>query len=298
MSFSVNLKKRTTPLASLLLATAEGHWPSVNDHPYPIPLVTVYDGYYDLFGVQQLTGLNDATFGGNYDFSGPEYGAYFTVYIDSTGIVDTFGFQTNFSGTVGSYVPITAGIPQLLMAGVTITFANASGHVSSSLWFPGTSGQAWHTITDRTIDRLGVAVRGTIETASPCLAVNAKVLVTAESEAGSYALVVRDADTLALLYRKPLLYDATPLAWGDPPQKFSFSTNAEGLFFMHCYTVPVLTSPPTPYPGAEFGSPNPRKIAVISVDPLTFEPTITELITLEDRPPFTTGATFAVAKTV
>jgi hypothetical protein len=37
---------------------------------------------------------------------------------------------------------------------------------------------------------------------------------------------------------------------------------------------------------------------VISVNPMTFEPTITELITLEDAAGYTSTGTFAVAKTV
>jgi hypothetical protein len=153
------------------------------------------------------------------------------------------------------------------------------------------------------IVRNGVAVRGKIDTVMPCINgghPNNNVLLTSEDDCvfASHALVVRDPDSLAQLYRKPLVHDGTGYqAWGAAPPVFSFSTNDEGLFFQHCYTVPTLTSTPSPYPGAEFGAPNTRKIAVVSVDPLTFEPTITELITLEDNE-WTVGSRFAVAMTL
>lgn len=289
-------------------------WPSINDilSDHLNTTATWYVG----------TGLDDATFGG----SGFSESRLWWVKIDSIGIPDTFLYwsirvldsdDSEFGYPAGTWldhreygpthIPIT-GLDQPLSHGATIRFLSPTGHG------PGT-GSEWIGDTDplRNVMRDGVAVRGTAETASPCIAVNRNLLVTAEMNctfavwpgyggpmpddpvgAGSHALVVRDADTLELLYRKALAYDTDALVWGDPPQKFSFSTNDEGLFFMHCYTTPVLTSPPSPYPGAEFGSPNPRKVAVISVNPLTFEPTIDELITLDDR----AGSSFVVASTL
>ena len=199
--------------------------------------------------------------------------------------------------------PIT-GDWQALGSGISVKFANLNGHTLFDSWSASTG-------ANNIIRRAGVAVRGTIETAAACINggfPNNNVLLTAELAAtfpalgtvpiatGSHALVVRNPDTLALVYRLALDHDATGYSWGDPPEKFSFSTNDEGLFFMHCYTTPVLASPPTPYPGHEFGAPNPRKIAVVSVNPLTFVPTIQSLVTLEDNE-YTAGSSFAIAIT-
>lgn len=285
-------------------------YPSVNDETWA-GISTVYNGYLDAYHHYNFVGINDALFSGSY--SGAAFLA--RVTIDSTGTTDTFSwsiFPAPFlypylpsALSSGSGVSIT-GAPQLLGYGISVQFATKTGHTINDWWLGSTG-------SNIVIIRPGVAVRGTLETATPCINggfPNANVLLTTEltciyaamnatpGATGSHALVVRDPDTLALLYRKPLTYDATGYAWGDPPQKFCFSTNDEGLFFMHCYTVPVLASPPTPYPGAEFGSPNPRVVAVVSVNPTTFEPTITELITLQDSAGYTDGASFAVAKTV
>jgi hypothetical protein len=199
--------------------------------------------------------------------------------------------------------PIT-GDWQPLVYGISVKFANLNGHTLFDSWSASTG-------ANNIIRRAGVAVRGTIETAAACVNggfPNNNVLLTAELNAtfpalgtvpvatGSHALVVRNPDTLALVYRLPLDHDATGYAWGDPPEKFSFSTNDEGLFFLHAYTTPVLASPPTPYPGHEFGAPNPRKIAVVSVDPTTLIPTIQSLVTLEDNS-YTAGSSFAIAIT-
>ena len=193
--------------------------------------------------------------------------------------------------------------------GMSVKFDNLYGHYRYDAW-------SLNTATNNVIVRNGVAVRGTVATATACVNggfPNNNVLLTAEMNAtfpatgnppisagvhatGSHALVVRDPDTLALVYRLPLDHDATGYSWGDPPEKFSFSTNDEGLFFVHAYTTPVLASPPTPYPGHEFGAPNPRKIAVVSVNPTTFVPTIQSLVTLEDNE-YTAGSSFAVAIT-
>ena len=285
-------------------------YPSVNDETWA-GISTVYNGHLDAFHHYNFVGINDALFSGSY--SGAAYLA--SVAINSTGTTDTFSwaiypapFLYPYSPSAiasGSSVSIT-GAPQLLGYGISVQFTAKTGHTINDMWLGSTG-------SNIVIIRPGVAVRGTLETATPCINggfPNANVLLTTEltciyaamnatpGATGSHALVVRDPDTLALLYRKPLTYDATGYAWGDPPQKFSFSTNDEGLFFMHCYTMPSLASPPTPYPGAEFGSPNSRKVAVISVNPMTFEPTITELITLEDAAGYTSTGTFAVAKTV
>ena len=206
-------------------------------------------------------------------------------------------------------VPIVAdpASPQPLDYGFSVVFGAQYGH---------RIGDAWIAVNwaNNVIQRDGVAARGAVASAIACVNggfPNNNVILTVELAAeypqiggaannigpyaqGSHALVVRDATTLALLYRKALDHDAVPYAWGDPPEKFSLSANAEGFFFLQCYTTPVLASPPTPYPGHEFGAPNPRKIAVISVNPLTFEPTIEEVVTLEDNA-FTGGSSFVTA---
>lgn len=314
------------PSSLLFTADAQGTvWPSVND------IVTTeiklngffqHGGTWPEFSHPDGIGLNDVTMSGSFGLN-----RYFVfVRITSVGVPDIFEWKivegtsnlpVQIAGATG--VPIL-GSSQPLSADISVLFRSPTGHTIDDAWH-------WSSLPNNNIVRRGVAARGQIATATPCISVNSNLLVTAEcscdfpavtsfdggsplgldgvlaalpvpSSLGSHALVVRDADTLAPLYRKALTDDTTPLAWGDPPQKFSFSSNDEGLFFMHCYTVPVLTSPPTPYPGAEFGSPDPRKVAVISVNPITFEPTIDELITLEDRPPYTTGATFAVTQTI
>jgi hypothetical protein len=306
--------KKTVGVPAILSLTPNslqgGTWPSVNDLVSVPIIITDSWGQLDAFHVRHAPVLDDAVFGGSYSASD---GRVFYVTIDGTGTPNTFKYKSELA-VIGdplagaSYyatgVSITGG-PQSLGYGVTVTFGTTVGHTMNDTWFGGA-------YPGDNVVRAGVAVRGTLDTATPCINggfPNSNVLLTTEcnasnafpgpyGSAGSHALVVRDPNTLAILYRKALLYDGTPLAWGDPPQKFCFSTNDEGLFFMHAYTVPVLASPPTPYPGAEFGSPNSRKIAVISVNPTTYEPTITELITLEDAAGYTSVETFAVAKTV
>lgn len=284
--------------------TLNDEWTAVYSEP---PAPTAVIGLNDLAAIGPATG--DAR--------------WYIVWIDSVGTVDTFSW---YSGFVGESVDmpfvgrpaIVTGVPidglaqplywPLEVDGVSIQFGSVTGH---------TVGDQWGiVVTNDGVVREGVAVRGTItgpRACPPVIPVNTNVLMTTElncifvahpyqsnktppSVGGAHALVVRGPDTLALLYRKPLLYDGSAFSWGASPQKFSFSTNEEGLFFMHCYTVPALVSPPTPFPGAEFGSPNPRKVAVVSVDPDTFEPTIVELITLEDNGS-TIGSTFVVAFT-
>lgn len=290
-------------------SAAQGmRWGSVNDITSQAVVTDPrLDALSDIVVLEPaVSGLNDIIFGGAYGLTDSRA---WKVKIDGTGTPDTFSWGTAncVAGTVGgsfsggaSGVPITGGV-QALSSGVTVKFLATTGHTLNDSWY----GSA--TPGNRII-RPGVAARGIITTSDGCVAVNQNVLVTVECRAGfpnytapnsitasgSHALVVRDANTLALLYRKTLMYDTTSLAWGDPPQKFSLSTNNEGFFFLHCYTVPVLTSPPTPYPGAEFGSPNSRKVAVISINPSTFEPTIVEVITLQDSGS-TADGTFAVA---
>jgi hypothetical protein len=244
---------------------------------------------------------------------------------ESAGRADTFSWRVNAytgfpsSGAPGSLlgsgsgVPITGG-PQTLTGGVTVQFGSKYGHTYDDQW-------TGLDIANNIVTRPGVAARGKIGAAdaTACVAANDGVFLTCECNTefpfqslgvvpkGSHALVVRDANSLAVLYRKPLRYDQDGLAeWTGSgwhyttyadylfaaPELFSFSANGEGLFFMHCYVTPSMgPTPPTPFPGAEFGAPNPRKIAVIRVDPVSYEPTILEVITLDT----VAGSTFAVA---
>jgi hypothetical protein len=314
----VYLEKTYEVGQELLFASTSG-LTSVNDIDASNTVVTTP---FDL-GTPSPLVLEDCLFGGTYDTTGT---AYFVVTISSLGslgVPDTFSWigKTGTgnpipSPTLGSWgvslgsgtnIPITGG-SQALAHGVEVTFGSTNGHSLNRVIGGTPYGCAWiGTVGGYNSDivRPGVAVRGTIATATACVNggfPNNNVLLTCEDDllhTGHYywdALVVRDPDSLAQLYRLPLDHDGTFYDFGDPPRKFSFSTNDEGLFFMHCYTTPVLASPPTPYPGHEYGAPNPRKIAVVSVNPLTFVPTIQSLITLEDNE-YTAGSSFAIAIT-
>jgi hypothetical protein len=284
-------------------------------------MVTLYVGNL-VSGRFYLNGLNDAVFTGG----GGDYFA--EVTIDSVGTVDTFAWKTavytGFPSTgspdithpsgSGSGASIT-GAQQTLAGGITVQFGAKNGHVLGDQW-TGTI------IANNIVTRPGVAARGKIGAAdvTACIPIaNDGIFLTCECDTkflfqnilvqswGSHALVVRDAESLAVLYRKPLRYDFLGLAeWTSSgwryvisadfsftaPELFSFSANKEGLFFLHMYVTPSQgSSPPTPFCGAEFGAPNPRKIAVISVDPVSYEPTIEEVITLDT----VAGSTFAVA---
>ncbi len=295
--------------ASLLFSLTDALPPahSINDVPLLNPITHGYDVNLPLTPV-----LEDATFGGTYSPSvGPS--AVFSVYIHSLGTMgtpDTFSWSAHTGLLIGggtslgsgSAIPID-GTQQLLAEGIWIQFGAKTGHSLTRSFYGGTSPCGWYGTASPigNITRPGVAVRGTITTAAACVnggSPNNNILLTSETDMlyNKQALVVRDPDSLAQIYRLPLDHDGTTYSWGDPPEKFSFSTNDEGLFFMHCYTTPVLASPPTPYPGHEFGAPNPRKIAVVSVNPLTFIPTIQSLVTLEDNE-YTAGSSFAVAIT-
>src|ERR1035441_2248868 len=297
-------------------------WPSVDDLTFALPFgaLTGVEPFYTTSPAVTVTGLNDATFGGELTGGSP---FIFTVKIDGTGSPDTFKLSvTGFSDITGIPIAGSAVPPQNLGHGITVQFGSTTGHTLNDQW------EVVAAPNDDVVRR-GVAVRGTIAAATACVNggfPNNRVLMTVEMAANALAidthtgfptysgrdlwlqniimysnttthsLVVRDADTLAVLYTKTL--DAAgAYTLGDPPQKFSFSTNDEGLFFLHCYTVPNITGSPSPYPGHEFGSPDARKVATISVNPATFEPTITELITLESSPR-TSGSTFVVASTV
>jgi hypothetical protein len=294
-------------------------WPSVDDivSSLPFEALSGVEPFYSTNPLSVVTGLNDAMIGGTYAGT---TAIIFQVKIDSTGAVDTFKLSvTGLSAVTGIPIAGPTVPPQSLGYGVTVQFGSPTGHALND---------AWEVVAAPNDDvvRRGVAVRGTITTATACVNggfPNNRVLLTAEIAAQAYFydasttlagrelwhcdirrpnntvthnLVVRDADTLAVLYIKALDTAGTYYI-GDPPQKFSFSTNDEGLFFLHCYTVPNITGSPSPYPGHEFGSPDARKVATISVNPATFEPTITELITLESSPR-TSGSTFVVASTV
>jgi hypothetical protein len=301
------IEKRSGPAASALQpTTSRQSWAHSVDDVAAKSIVT----HLIEFDPSTLAApvLDDAVFGGTY--TGAATSRNFAVLISSLGGGGTSDKFDWYDGLAlgGSDIPITGG-EQLLRDGVFVKFGAKVGH-SLELTYPSTSpipcGWIGSIAPNNDITRYGVGARGKVTTASNCVAVNSHILVTSEDDAiiqasptaiKNHALVVRNADTLAVLYRKPLTHDGTGYAWGDPAQKFSFSTNLEGLWFMHCYTVPVLSSPPTPYPGAEFGSPNRRKVAVISVNPTTYEPTIEELITLEDNQ-YTGQSRFVVAHTV
>lgn len=204
-------------------------------------------------------------------------------------------FAWEVMGLLTGVYAITDG-PQLLGYGIGVTFGSKYGHSNGD----GNGGDLWYgsLAPGNNVTRPGVAVRGTIDTAMACVNgghPNNNIVLTCEIDlAGSYVLVVRNADTLAFLYGKVASPTGSGFTYGDPPQKFSFSANAEGLFAMHCYTAPVLGGTPV---DSQYGPPNPRRIAVVSVNPLTFEPTIEEIITLADND-HTAGSTFAVMTTL
>lgn len=280
----------TFGLIGPIVGIASPAWPSVNDLATQ-SLLWVHD-----FG----SGLDDVEFFGSY--TAPDRRLW-TVTIDGVGSPNTFGWGTDAAGgyaVTTHAVPITGAL-QTLSYGVSVRFASTTGHTLNDIWDASAA-------PNNDMTRRGVAARGTITAATPCVNggfPNCNVILTSEDDVQvspsttleNHALVVRNADSLAQLYRLALAYDGTAYSFGLPGQLFSFSANDEGKFFMQCYTNPSLTSPPSPFPGAEFGAPNPRKVAVVSVDPLTFEPTIDELITLEDNE-YTRGSTFAVAMTV
>lgn len=269
-----------------------GAWPSAHDvssgalvmNPLAAPDSHTPYGY--------VAGLNDVVYSGPCTSTDPED---FTIIIDGVGTPDTFKYKDTHGADVTG-IPITANplLPQALSLGVSVAFGATTGHTLGDSWTASFSPQ-------NIMERPGVAARGTVTEARACInggSPNNNVLLTSEDDLdySKHALVVRNPDTLELLYRKPLAHDGTGYTF-TTPQRFSFSANDEGLFYMQAYTAAAIASPPTPFPGAEFGSPNPRVIAVVSVDPLTFEPTITELITLETNGR-TAGSTFAVAVTV
>jgi hypothetical protein len=282
--------------SSLLIRTANTSWtPTIWD----IPTMEILTHSQD-YNSPTTPVLEDAVFGGVY--SGVANKCY-AVVISTIGGTDTFKWLVYGDAGYSSNISIT-GAEQALSYGVWVRFGATTGHSLTRSWPGYTNSCAWRgsIYTNNVIIRNGVAVRGTVTEARACVNggfPNNNIILTSEDDANfsSHALVVRDADSLVQLYRKPLDHDGTSYAFGDPPEKFCFSTNDEGLFAMQCYTVPSLASPPTPYPGHEFGAPNPRKIAVVSVNPLTFEPTILEVITLEDNS-YTGGSSFAVMSTV
>lgn len=245
--------------------------------------------------------LEDVSFSGSYTGT---LDAWFYVAINSAGTPDTFNWaEVTFpsGGFSGSAIPIT-GSAQALSHGISVTFGATTGHSVNRVVSGHSNLCTWVAAlrSNDEIVRYGVGARGAVPETTDCVTDNTGIMVTTADDVytyGNHAILVRDADTLAVLYRKALTYDGTPYSFGTPGEKFSFSATEDGFFFAHCYLTPVLSSPPTPYPGAEWGAPNPRKVAVISVNPSTFEPTITELITLEDNGS-TAGSTFVVAETI
>lgn len=158
-----------------------------------------------------------------------------------------------------------------------------------------------------TTNRYGGAARGVTDGTIACVpktdhilfTVEARVVVTGPTTidptrtGGSHALVVRNAESLAFEYRKPLIADTTPYTWASP-ELFSISANAEGLFFVHSYAVPSFTGGfPSPVPGVEFGAPSTDKVAVIRVGAASLIPEIVEVVTLS--PGRTPGRTFTRA---
>lgn len=87
---------------------------------------------------------NDLSTGGT--FTGTS-NSTFVVKIDGTG-PDTFSWLISGTTTSAVNVPITAGIPQPLINGVTITFASDAGHALDDTWtFSATPGKAVEQLT-------------------------------------------------------------------------------------------------------------------------------------------------------
>lgn len=158
-----------------------------------------------------------------------------------------------------------------------------------------------------TTTRYGGAARGVTDGTDPCVpktdhilfTVEARVVVTGPTTidpvrtGGSHALVVRNPESLAFEYRKPLTADTTPYTW-TAPERFSISATGEGLFFVHCYAVPTFSGGfPSPVPGVELGAPGTDKVAVVRVGATSLIPEIVEVVTLE--PGRTAGRTFTRA---
>lgn len=264
------LAKITGIPASVLLGTIHDGTPpappTANDTGSAVAVTTFSGNSFPNI----YTGLNDAVFMGyNFAYNPMIY----WVQIDSVGGTDTFRWWNEVGGTYAltTGVAIT-GTPQALSNGVTVQFGATTGHTLDDTWFLSIE-------PNNQITRPGVAVRGTIDTASACVNggfPNNNVLVTSNDDVlGTHSIIVRDPDSLASLNS---LSGHAGIATATD-ERFSFSANNEGLFFAHFYTTDGK-----------------RKIAVISVNPLTFAPTITEVITLASNS-YTTASTFAVAST-
>ena len=106
-----------------------------NDHASRFVITLNNDGYPKT-PIFTGTGLNDATFGGQYTINNKQMiQQNYYVKIDGTGTPDTFSWsRDNFVTTEATGVSIT-GSAQTLENGITVTFAATTGHVLNDQWF-------------------------------------------------------------------------------------------------------------------------------------------------------------------
>jgi hypothetical protein len=119
----------------------------------------------------------------------------------------------------------------------------------------------------------------------------------------THALAVRDAETLQLYAKKFLGFgfgDAYSTnvgpSIGVAAHQFSVSSNKEGLFFIQQYNpiAAIKTYSGSHIVDEEYGVPNVKKVAIISVNPSNFEPSLLGQVTVDLQ----SGATILVATTV
>lgn len=107
-----------------------------------------YEGFYEITGASinvinspprdssGVTGLNDMILSFLEGSPKLKVSMSYTVTIDSTGSPDTFSW-TDTEGNSGTFVPIVAATPIELSYGITVTFANATGHTIDDTWVAG-----------------------------------------------------------------------------------------------------------------------------------------------------------------
>lgn len=127
----------TTTEAHQMTRFTTVHEGTGTDHKSSLAIAINNDGYPS-DTIFSGDGLNDATFGGQYDSKKQMIRTIYYVKIDSvgggTGGVDTFSWsKDNFSTFEATSVDIT-GAAQTLDSGINITFAATTGHTLNNSW--------------------------------------------------------------------------------------------------------------------------------------------------------------------
>ena len=180
--------------------------------------------------------LDDLTSGGT--FSGAYGGDFYLITIDSTGTIDTFMWSKNFY-VLGTFIPID-GTAQVLDNGVTVTFANLTGHVISDEWNIQTTAQ-------NILDAISTGGNGMFEVQDngtfyigDINGVNSGIAISANSSIQTFDILSEMANmgapgTQSSVFNIDVLGGTT--SWGDITGRRSISYNVNAQLGTPAFTV-------------------------------------------------------------